>query len=60
VIVIPVILVYMAVREGSRFELAMTAIIAAVVVVVGIVTNRKRSTVDVHADHVGADGHDRM
>ncbi len=60
VIVIPVILVYMATRDGSRFELAMTAIIAAAVVVAGILTNRKRSTVDVHADHAGADGHDRV
>lgn len=60
VIVIPVMLVYMATRAGSRFDLAMTAVIAALVVVIGVVTTRRRSTVDVHADHAGADRRDRM
>ena len=41
VIVIPVMLIYMATRESSRFDLAMTALIAVVVVVVGIVTSRR-------------------
>lgn len=59
VIVIPVMLVYMATRESSRFDLAMTAVIAAAVTVVGIVTTR-RSSVDVHADHAGTDGRDRV
>jgi GABA permease len=59
VIVIPVMLVYMATREASRFDLAMTAVIAAAVVVVGIATTRRAST-DVHADHAGADGRDRV
>ncbi|MEJ2869576.1 amino acid permease [Actinomycetospora sp. OC33-EN08] len=42
VVVIPVILVYMATREGSRFDLAMTAVIAALVVVLSIVATRRR------------------
>lgn len=41
IVVIPVILVYMAFREGSRFDLAMTALIAVAVVVVGIVLTRR-------------------
>lgn len=59
VIVIPVMLIYMATREASRLDLAMTAVIAAAVVVVGIVTTRNRS-VDVHADDAGADRVDRV
>ncbi|MDL5154521.1 amino acid permease [Actinomycetospora termitidis] len=45
VVVIPVILVYMATREGSRFDLAMTAVIAVVVVAVGVATTRRRDRV---------------
>jgi GABA permease len=41
IVIIPVMLVYMAFREGSRFDLAMTAAIAAVVVVVGVVLTRR-------------------
>lgn len=58
VIVIPVMLVYMATREASRFDLAMTAVIAAAVVVVGIITTRNRSAVDVHAHDAGPDRRD--
>ncbi|WP_433801183.1 amino acid permease [Actinomycetospora sp. CA-084318] len=43
VVVIPVILIYMATREGSRFDLAMTAVIAALVVVLSVVATRRRA-----------------
>ncbi|TCK20168.1 GABA permease [Pseudonocardia endophytica] len=43
IVVIPLVLVYMAFREGSRFDLAMTAVIAVVVVVVSFVVTRRRS-----------------
>ncbi|MFE7200566.1 amino acid permease [Pseudonocardia alni] len=43
IVVIPVVLVYMATREGSRFELGMTALIAAGVVGVGVLLTRRRS-----------------
>ena len=42
VVVIPVMLVYMATREGSRFDLAMTAVIALAVVAVSVVVTRRR------------------
>ncbi|MFC5065534.1 GABA permease [Actinomycetospora atypica] len=42
VVIIPVILVYMATREGSRFDLAMTAVIALAVVVVSVVVTRRQ------------------
>jgi GABA permease len=43
IVVIPVMLVYMATRESARFDLAMTALIAAAVVVVGIVVSRRHA-----------------
>lgn len=43
IVVIPVVLVYMATREGSRFELGMTALIAAGVVGVGVLLTRRRA-----------------
>jgi GABA permease len=43
IVVIPAMLVYMATRESARFDLAMTALIAAAVVVVGIVVSRRHS-----------------
>ena len=42
VVIIPVILIYMATREGSRFDLAMTAVIALAVVVVSVVVTRRQ------------------
>ncbi|MEJ8280563.1 GABA permease [Pseudonocardia spirodelae] len=42
IVVIPVVLVYMATREGSRFELGMTGLIAAGVVLVGVLLTRRR------------------
>jgi GABA permease len=41
VLVIPLILIYMGIREESRFDLAMTAAIALAVVAVGLVTTRR-------------------
>lgn len=49
VVVIPVALVYMATRESSRFDLAMTGVIAAAVVVAGLVVARRESA-DVDGD----------
>ena len=43
VVVIPLVLIYMAFREGSRFDLLMTAVIAVAVVVVSVVVTRRRS-----------------
>jgi GABA permease len=43
IVLIPVMLLYMATRESARFDLAMTALIAAAVVVVGIVLSRRHS-----------------
>ena len=68
VIVIPVMLIYMATRESSRFDLAMTAAIAAVVVAVGVLTSRRSpvahpavdSTVDDDLGDAGADRGDRV
>lgn len=45
IVVIPAVLVYMAVREESRFDLAMTGVIALAVVVLGAVLTRRRSGV---------------
>jgi GABA permease len=47
IVVIPLVLVYMAFREDSRFDLAMTALIAVAVVVVAFVVTRRRSTTEV-------------
>jgi GABA permease len=47
IVVIPLVLIYMAFREGSRFDLAMTALIAVAVVVVAFVVTRRRSTTGV-------------
>ena len=48
VVVIPVVLIYMATRPDSRFQLAMTAAIGVVVLVVSVlVTRRKRSATTV-------------
>jgi GABA permease len=44
IVVIPLMLVYMALRQGSRFDLMMTAVIAAAVVVVGVVVTRRQSS----------------
>ncbi|GAA4922670.1 gamma-aminobutyrate:proton symporter (AAT family) [Actinomycetospora succinea] len=41
IVAIPAVLVYMGTREGSRFDLAMTAIIAVAVVIVGVVLARR-------------------
>jgi GABA permease len=61
VIVIPVMLIYMATRESSRFDLAMTALIAVVVVAVGIVTSRRGDrSADLHLDDTRADRSDRV
>ncbi|HEY4419590.1 MAG TPA: GABA permease [Pseudonocardia sp.] len=61
VIVIPVMLIYMATRESSRFDLAMTALIAALVVVVGILTSRRgERSADLHLDDTRADRSDRV
>ncbi|WP_433557210.1 GABA permease [Pseudonocardia xinjiangensis] len=62
VIVIPVMLVYMATREASRFDLAMTALIAVVVVAVGVFTTRRagRSAGDLDLDDARADRGDRV
>jgi GABA permease len=54
VIIIPVMLVYMATRESSRVDLAMTAAIAVVVVAVGWVTTRHRPVPDVLGAPTGA------
>lgn len=43
IVVIPVILIYMATREGSRFDLGMTAVIAALVLVLAVIVTRRRS-----------------
>jgi GABA permease len=43
IVVIPLVLVYMAFREGSRFDLLMTAVIAVAVVVVSVMVTRRRS-----------------
>lgn len=43
IVVIPAVLIYMGVREGSRFDLAMTGIIAVAVVIVGVVLTRRRA-----------------
>jgi GABA permease len=55
-------LVYMAIREASRFDLAMTALIAVVVVAVGVVTSRRagRSAGDLDLDDARADRVDRV
>jgi GABA permease len=44
VVIIPVMLVYMATRPSSRFDLGMTAAIAVFVVILGVISSR-RSTV---------------
>ena len=59
VIVIPVMLVYMATRPSSRLDLAMTAIIAVAVVVVGVLTTRRSArnaalAPPVHSDAAGS------
>jgi GABA permease len=41
VIIIPVMLVYMATRPSSRLDLAMTAGIALLVVIIGVLTTRR-------------------
>jgi GABA permease len=41
IVVIPLMLIYMATRESARFDLAMTALIAVVVVAVGVVVARR-------------------
>jgi GABA permease len=41
IVVIPLMLIYMATRESARFDLAMTALIAVVVVAVGVVVSRR-------------------
>jgi GABA permease len=43
VIIIPVMLGYMATRPSSQFDLIMTAAIAAVVVILGVLTTRRSS-----------------
>ncbi|WP_285659739.1 amino acid permease [Actinomycetospora sp. NBRC 106375] len=43
IVVIPAVLIYMGAREGSRFDLAMTGIIAVAVVIVGVVLTRRRT-----------------
>jgi GABA permease len=47
IVVIPLMLVYMALRAGSRFDLIMTAVIALAVVAVGVVVTRRRSSREV-------------
>ncbi|MFC4946787.1 GABA permease [Pseudonocardia sp. GCM10023141] len=58
------ILGYMATREGSRFELLMTALLAVIVIVVGVLTTRNRPVpsgvaVD-ELDDAGTYGRDRV
>jgi GABA permease len=52
----------MATRESARFDLAMTALIAAAVVLVGIVLSRRHSdsTADADLDYASADQGDRV
>jgi GABA permease len=57
VIVIPVVLVYMATRESSRLDLAMTAVIAAVIVAIGVVRTRSAHA---HPGDARPDGRDRV
>jgi GABA permease len=47
IVVIPLMLVYMALRAGSRFDLIMTAVIALAVVAVGVVVTRRQSSREV-------------
>lgn len=54
VAIIPLMLVYMATVPGTQFDLLMTAIIAVVVVALGIWTTRGRSAVDLDKVDVGA------
>jgi GABA permease len=42
IVVIPVILIYMAIRPASRFDLAMTALITALVVAASFVVARRK------------------
>jgi GABA permease len=60
IVVIPVMLGYMATRESSRFDLAMTAAIAAVVVAVGVLTSRRGSAVHRDLDDASAHRRDRV
>jgi GABA permease len=53
VIVIPVMLVYMLFDADQRLNIIATAIIALVVVALGVFTTRGRSGGDVHAGHAG-------
>jgi GABA permease len=60
IVVIPVMLVYMATRESSRLDLAMTAAIAAAVVAVGVLTSRRTSALDRDLDDPGPYRRDRV
>lgn len=60
VVIIPVMLVYMATVPASQFDLAMTAVIAVVVVALGFWTTRGSSAVDLHKIDAGADRSDRV
>ena len=63
IVVIPLMLIYMATKESARFDLAMTALITAVVVAIGVVFSRKHeqaSVVDVNLDDASADRVDRV
>jgi GABA permease len=55
VIVIPVMLVYMLFDADQRVNIIATAVIAIVVVALGLFTTRGRSGGDVQAGHPGAD-----
>ena len=61
IVIIPLMLIYMATRESARFDLAMTALIAAAVVLVGIVLSRRHSDspADPDLDYATADQGDR-
>jgi GABA permease len=54
VIVIPVMLVYMLFDADQRTNILATAVIAIVVVALGVFTTRGRSGGDVHTGHTGA------
>jgi GABA permease len=67
IIVIPLMLIYMATRESARFDLIMTAVIAAAVVAVGVVFSRRKggheeptSVVELDLDDASAHRHDRV
>jgi GABA permease len=60
VVVIPVMLIYMATRESSRLDLAMTAAIAAAVVGVGVLLTRRASAVHRDLDDAGPHRRDRV